>query len=239
MADESREIGQDATLREILKTLVSQAARLRVLLVIIYAVALLTLAALVVVHFVADIPLRLFFIDPVAEFSSPMYVGAVSNLGVVLWGSTASACLFGGWLLWGRQNAAEQSRFLLGSAVVSAILLFDDLFLLHEEVLPERLKIPQPIVFVGYGLLVGWLLWRFRTLILESDFVLLVLAAGFFAGSLLVDLFVTPAEFFIFGDFAGRDLIEDGLKFLGIISWTAYFWRVAIRTLRPMVRSEG
>jgi len=212
-----------------------QLRELRSLLLLIYLPTVGALGLLVVINRVADIPLRLFFIDPVAEFSAPMYVGLVSNFGVVLWGSAASVCLFGGWLLLKNPRTRSRAWFLVVSGLISAVLMFDDLYLLHEEVLPERLHIPQPLVFVAYGgLIVGFLI-GFRRLILASDFALLLLAFGFFGASILVDVFVTTEEFFIFGDFAGRHLIEDGLKLLGIVVWTAYFWRVSIRTVRSSI----
>ena len=80
--------------------------------------------------------------------------------------------------------------------------------------------------------MVGWFLARFRRIVERTDFVFLVLAGLFFAGSLLVDVFVTEEEFFLFGDFAGRDLTEDGLKLFGIVSWTVYLWRTALATVR-------
>lgn len=80
---------------------------------------------------------------------------------------------------------------------------------------------------------VGFVL--FRRMILGSEFALLLLAVGFFAGPVFVDLFVTPEEFFIFGDLAGGFLSEDGLKLLGVAASAAYFWRVAMQTVRSSV----
>ncbi len=205
-------------------------------LALIYIPTVVGLGLLVVVNLVADdVPLRLFFIDPVSEFSAPMYVGLVSNFGVVLWGSAASVCLFGAWLLRQKPDARPQAMFLAASGLISALLMFDDLYLLHEEVFPERLHIPQPLVLTAYGVLLVVNFVRFRRMVLESDFALLLLASGFFAASVAVDLFVTPEEFFLFDDFSGRHLVEDGLKLLGIVGWTAYFWRLSTQTVRSSV----
>jgi hypothetical protein len=114
--------------------------------------------------------------------------------------------------------------------------MFDDLYLLHEEVLPDHLHVPQKLVFAIYGGLVLVFLFRFRRMILDTDFVLLVAAFGFFALSVLVDLFVTPEEFTVFG-LPGRHLIEDGLKLLGIATWATYFVRTSIQKIGPLIRT--
>lgn len=213
-----------------------QLSELRPLLLLLYVPTLLGIGVLVVVDLVADIPLRLFFIDPVAEFAAPMYVGLVSNFGVALWVSTASVCLFGAWLLHRDLRTLPEAQFLLGAGLISAVLGFDDLYLMHEEVLPERLHIPEPVVFAAYGALVLGFLFRFRKPILRSEFALLLLAFGFFAFSIFVDVVIPEEEFEIVGDLAGRHLIEDGFKLFGIVSWTAYFWRVAVRMVGGALR---
>ncbi|MDH3539860.1 MAG: hypothetical protein OEP52_07695 [Acidimicrobiia bacterium] len=209
------------------------------LLAVIYVPTMVALGLLVVVNVVTNVPLRSFFIDPVSEFNAPMYIGLVSNFGVVLWASAASVCLFAGWLLLKNDDTRSHGVFLVASGLISGLLMFDDLYLLHEEVLPERLHIPQPLVFAAYGVMVVGYLVRFRRLIMESDFALLFLACGFFAASLLVDVFVTPEEFLLFDDYPGRHLVEDGLKLLGIVGWTAYYWRLPTRMVRSSIGPAG
>lgn len=213
-----------------------QFRELRPLLAAIYLPVLTGIAVLVAVELVADVPLRKFFIDPVAEFNAPAYIGLMSNFGVVLWAFTAAVGLFGGWVLSGHSQSRKQAWFLGGAGLVSALLLFDDLYLLHEEIIPERLLIPQPVVLAVYGLVVLGFLYRFRDSILVSDYALLLLAGVFFAGSVLIDVLVSNEEFSIFGVVSGRHLIEDGLKLLGIVAWSAYFWRVAHQAVVAALR---
>lgn len=228
-------VDRAASPRELWESARGQVTRLRGLLLVAYGLAVLGLVGLVVVNVIADVPLRLFFTDPVAEFSAPMYVGLISNLGIVLWASAASVCLLGAWLLRLDPARKEQTRFLAAAGLVSSVLLFDDLYLLHEEILPERLHIPQPIVLAAYVVLVAWFLFRFRSLIEGTDFVLLVLAGVFFAGSVLIDVIFPDGEFSIVDDLPGRDLVEDGPKLLGIVSWTIYMWRTATQLVRTKV----
>ncbi len=218
---------------EELPALTRQFHALKRLALLVYLPTLSMLAALTVISLVADIPLQRFFTDPVSEFGAPMYIGLVSNIGVVLWASGASACLLGALVLWGKPGNREQTRFLLSAALVTGLLTLDDLFLLHEEILPERLGIPEPAVMGLYAILLGWFIVRFRRSILGSDYLLLIAAGTFFAASVLVDLFVDGE--FLLGDLAGRRLIEDGLKLLGIVGWSTYLWRSSMQALGPKV----
>lgn len=214
-----------------------QFAKLWPLMLLIYIPILLGLSALVLVNLKADIPLRIFFIDTVAEFNAPMYIGLLSNFGVLLWCGAASVCLFGGWLTFGCPDKRELTWFLICSGLISALLMFDDLYLLHEEVLPDHMYIPQKWVFVGYGGLVLAFLIRFRQMIVGTDFLLLLIAFGFFSLSVFVDLFVTSEEIFIFGSLPGRHLIEDGFKLFGIVNWSVYFVRTCIQKVSPLTRT--
>lgn len=224
--------GQGASARRIWTALEHQVSRLRWLLLAAYGVTAVGLLGLVVVNVVADVPLRLFFTDPVTEFSAPMYVGLISNFGIVLWGSAASVCLFAAWLLRADAGHGQHAEFLAAAGLLSSVLLFDDLYLLHEEVIPERLHIPQPLVLAAYVVLVAWFMARYRRLIEGSDFVLLLLAGFFFAVSVLIDIVFPEGEILIVGDLPGRDLVEDGPKLLGIVTWTIYMWRTATQLAR-------
>ncbi|MDA7903319.1 hypothetical protein N9B31_06610 [Mariniblastus sp.] len=215
-----------------------QLRRLVPVLCLVYVPILILLAALVAIYLVTDIPLRWFFIDPVAEFNSPMYIGSVSNLGVLLWGAAASVCIFGGWLAFNCKNQHETAWFLLCAGLVSMVLMLDDLFLLHEEVIEDHLFIPQQFVFAAYGVMVMVLIVRYRKTILESDYMLLFLAFVFFSISVGVDLFVEPEEFVIFGSFPGRHIIEDGFKLLGIASWSVYLVRTCFQKVVPLLRAS-
>ena len=219
-------------------SLMEQLKRLGPFLLLLYLPIVAGLAALVAVYFVADIPLRIFFIDPVAEFNAPMYVGLLSNLGVLLWGAAAAVCLFAGWICFQSSHNRENAWFLASAGLISAILMLDDLYLLHEEVFEERLFMPQKLTFAIYGFMVLALLIRFRNLILDTDFLLLVLAFGFFALSIAIDVFVEEEEFTVFGGIPGRHIIEDGLKLLGIATWSVYFVRTSMQQVAPLIRES-
>ncbi|MDH3604741.1 MAG: hypothetical protein OEU26_34480, partial [Candidatus Tectomicrobia bacterium] len=64
----------------------------------------------------------------------------------------------------------------------------------------------------------------FRTMILNTPYLLLILSFIFFAISIAIDIPDIP--------FYGQHLIEDGCKWLGIVSWATYFIRLCACYLR-------
>jgi hypothetical protein len=160
--------------------------------------------------------------DPAAISGVPVYIGFLSNIGMLFWSATVAVCLFAATFVARSAAASPAGRFLYASGLLTLLLLFDDLFQLHERVFPLSLGVPEPIVFGGYLSVTLLYLVRFRRVILESDYLLLALALGFFGLSVAVDLFTEK----------GLYLWEDGAKFMGIVTWLAYFARVSAQVLR-------
>lgn len=207
----------------------AQARRLWPLVAAVYAPALTGLAVLVAASKATDRPVAYFTRDPAAELGAEVYVGVVSNIGIVLWAATASICLFAAYMV---REQRRLARFLAFSGTITAILLIDDLFLLHEDVIPNQLGIHQGVVLVGYVGMFSLYAVGFVRYIAASDYLLLLVAIGFFGLSLAVDV-VIEEDFTIdvLGrGFQGQHLIEDGAKFLGIVGWATYFTRESARS---------
>ncbi len=159
--------------------------------------------------------------DPlaVAELKGPacckVYDGLVSNLGVILWMACAAICIFSGGLLAAdRQFVAGYGKFLLAAGLFSGFLGFDDLFLVHENVLPA-FGIPQPITYGAYGLLALAYIAASWQLILENRFWMLIGAIALLGSSVTID-------WIFHSDSAWRIIVEDGAKFSGICLWTMF-----------------
>lgn len=166
--------------------------------------------------------------------------GFLSNFGVLLWCATASICAFAAAVL----PTTEPRRvfgFLLSSALLSAYLCFDDLFLIHDDLVERYLGLSETAVFVALGIALVAYFTAFRKQIWRTDFSLLLLALGFFAISLTVDELVIE----LFPSGHGIHFLEDGTKWLGIVSWCSYFVRTSYQLvigprLHPASRaSEG
>ena len=98
------------------------------------------------------VPFDMLLRDTNAEVYDPQghvmfYRGALSNIGILLWWTSTSICAFAAFLL--RTATADLSRKRLGTAflvylsVFTGLLALDDLFMLHEEVLPVRLGVSE------------------------------------------------------------------------------------------------
>ena len=157
--------------------------------------------------------------DPVELTGAHPFTGALSNLGILLWAAAASISFFTAASLRHQRSRDEYVMFFRLGGWLTLLLLFDDLFLLHEWIYPIHLGIDQKITFAGYALLLLLYLLRFRGLILRTDFILLMSAFVFFALSLLFDTIIAPGVIY------GHNLFEDGFKFLGIVSWFGYFMK--------------
>jgi hypothetical protein len=176
-----------------------------------------------------DLNAEMLLKDPAQIAGLPFYAGFFSNIGILLWTFTASV-LFFCWALLkhlGTQTSPD-TTFLFMAGVLSAILCWDDLFLIHEEIIPKVLfpkgswlHIPEHFVYIGYALWGMAFVFLSRTIILsKTRYTLLPVALGLLALSAILDStgissFVKQKDL--------RYLIEDGLKLGGIIVWTTYF----------------
>ncbi|MDX5481695.1 MAG: hypothetical protein LPK07_08415 [Hymenobacteraceae bacterium] len=195
---------------------------------LLYLVPLLCLLIVVFSNLYHGIPFRNLMDEPVLVGDVPYYTGFISNVGVLFWGAAAAVCLFC-WALF-RRFATERSfaNFLLYFGLLSVLLLLDDLLLLHEHIFYNRLGIPEGVTYVIYATLLLTGLLAFRNEILETPFLLLLIAFGFLALSVFIDGIEPFVESYV-GEW--RIFYEDGLKLLGIAGWFGYFSRACFSRL--------
>ncbi len=143
------------------------------------------------------------------------FSGFISSLGILLWCATASICFFTATILYSRRLNTF-FWFLLFTALLSTYLLFDDLFLFHEFV--ESWNIGEELVYIVLGIAIVTYLIVFRTIILKTKFLMLLLALCLLAASVIIDT-IQP-YFWQKGDV--HAFLEDGTKWLGIVSWYSY-----------------
>ena len=180
----------------------------------IWAVLALVLGAAVLARLAYGIPWDHMLGDPAAALQAPFYLGFVSNVGILLWAAAAGVFLFAARVLALAGGDARWRRFLFASGAFGALLALDDLFMLHERVLPDVLGIPQPAVAAAYAVDgLAYLAW-FSPLIAASAWPVLLAAFGLLAASLGMDQL--PVELY------ARALWEDAAKLLGIGAWLSY-----------------
>ena len=147
--------------------------------------------------------------------ASPAY-GLISNVGILALALSSGAAAIGRLAL---PDAPARSRLLLWIAVLTLVLVVDDLLLLHEAAAFAPLA--GVLTTAAYGLAFLRFVVRFRDVIVnELDVGLLVLAVGAFGVSAVTDLLVAPTQTSLF--------VEDGAKLLGLAAWSAFGLRTTL-----------
>jgi hypothetical protein len=165
--------------------------------------------------------------DPFVLGNLPFYAGILSNLGILLWCAGAAICFFSYAVLGREASVRNVRRFLFLSALLTILLLADDLFQMHRIFYLKYIHLTTDFVYGVYGLLVLGYLFLFKRQILETEFLLLLLALIFFVMAVIVDVFsILPR---------GNTAASDGLKFFGIVSWFIYFTRTCWKILTGQV----
>ena len=184
---------------------------------------------LLVARFQTATSLRSLVLDPGFAVGAPWYTGAISNLGIMTWSLGVAFACAGAWVAHriGRKSAA---RFLAAGAFATMILLFDDVFRLHSG--PVRWLVGSKAIAQAAVVfpVVVWIV-VFRDDIRRTRSILLLAALGSLAASVFIDVVFNPT-----GDTAL--LLEDGLKFLGILAWAQYF-AITSRDIAASVITSG
>lgn len=210
---------------------------LRNTLIIIYIPSVCVLGLAVLVCRYSGMDLHYLFRDPASTLDSPVYVGIISNIGILLWSACASICFFSWMSLAGPLRDRETSRFLLAAAILTSVLCLDDLFMFHDRIFPNYLHVTErAVLFALVFAFVSFFVY-FWSSIRKTDFVLLFLSMGFFSASAVLDHLIPFVERFL-PLWSQNILFEDGSKLLGIVTWLAYFARISQKQLRSRMGNQ-
>ncbi|MBA5763742.1 hypothetical protein H2O73_15365 [Vibrio sp. 404] len=196
----------------------------------LYLPALCILVGAVVVSVKMGVPISVLTQDPLSSTGQHPFTGAISNLGIVLWAFSGSVCIFTYCLLKNSSIDRARNRFILLGAIISCAFLFDDLFMLHEWIFPKLLGLNEKIVLIFYAFLLLYYVVAFRGRILSRDITLLLFFFVGLAISVLIDM--VPDTYFTW-----HYLLEDGPKFLGIVSWFGYQFTTCMVEIRLVQNS--
>ncbi len=188
-------------------------------LLFIYLLATSMLIAIAFVSVVFNISIPTFTRDVTAIANIHPFSGILSNLGIYLWCISASSSFFAAMVLLELKQIKSFS-FLFSSALLSTYLMLDDAFLIHEDLFSRFLGVSEKVIFVILGIVVLVYLKYFIHIILKTKYITLLLAFAFLSLSVVIDSILEPWlwrlghwEFFI----------EDGAKWIGIVSWCIYY----------------
>lgn len=170
------------------------------------------------------VPVQTLFLDPQAIGGAPWYAGVLSSIGILCWTVSTVAAAGGAWVA-AQTDRPSAAAFLRGGAIATAVLLVDDLFLLHSDALPKLFgtpKLANMVLVIAPTL--AWVLSQRREIQRTR---VATLGSAFFALGISV-----VADRFIDGATLGL-VVEDGAKLFGIVAWMLYF----VLTSRDIARS--
>jgi len=150
-------------------------------------------------------------------------VPCAQKIGIVIWCFSAAICLFSFVVLRNDLHNREWSYFFLCSGLITSVLLIDDYFLMHEF-LTRYSQIAEKVILSVYGIVVALYLIRFSKTLLNTEYLLLLIAFGFFGFSIMID----PELVY----FPGGTFAEDGTKLFGIANWCAYHTRACLKQIK-------
>ena len=207
-----------------MRSIYSQFRIITPVILIAYLVSFLALIAVIIISTSKNIALDTLTKDPTETMNAPFYIGAFSNLGILIWSGASVLCFFTAMQIKGVTAFKEDYHFLIVSACITMMLTMDDLFLIHEEVFPKYFNVPENAVILTYINIFIIYLILFRSKILSSEFIILALAFTFIGLAKLSDLIPLPLKKDTF--------LEDSIKLFGIVSWFIYFFRFCRQLLQ-------
>jgi hypothetical protein len=198
--------------------------RLAPSLILIYAPALVLLVVVGAVSRIWGIPQGDFTRDPLQMLHQPVYLGLVSYAGILVWCAAATMGIFAGAVLRGRPGAEVTGRFLLWAGVLTGWVAVDDLFMLHDIVIPQLTHVREQFIYMLYAVIAASFAVRFKEQ-LRQDRMLIFLTVVFAVVSVVMDTGhaiqtivgrpIVPQSY----------LVEDGTKLLAQVGWAGYVGR--------------
>ncbi len=139
---------------------------------------------LLVLTFQRSVSLHLLTADTASLADIPVYIGMLSNLGIVIWGAAFAICVFTTAILWGR---SEWVRFFVGAGALTLVLWLDDMFMIHDRILPD-MGIPEVVYVLFYAVAALAFMVGLRHFLRNTDYALLLIAVGLLGASVVFDV---------------------------------------------------
>lgn len=166
-----------------------------------------------------------FLRDPAVVYKFSPFAGLVSYIGIFATFSTGAICLFAA------SNARDGAPLLGAVGGFSLLIAADDLLMLHEEVFPEWVGIQEHLVLFVYLLIAAGIAVRFRATLFGEPTAGLGFAVALLGASVVLDALTEYSR--------AEVIIEDGLKFLGLMAWAVYWINRSNLAVRAALRPAG
>lgn len=180
--------------------------------------------------------------DPSSITGFPPYIGFISNIGILVWCSSSAISLFSAYILFAAQRNNPFVGFFLWSGLFSALLMIDDLFMLHDSVLYVNFHINENVVYVVYFAMIFLFFRKYHKLMQGTPFLIFAFAIGFFLFSTVIDK--VPGSFDKLGfhvlfDEDLLNILEEGPKLIAIMNWLAYYFITSIQQINLLFNRQS
>ena len=182
-----------------------------------FVVGILVLVVIFFIGRINNIPYEVLTGDPANYYKFHPLSGILSNLGVLIWCATCAICLFAGIKINSVKNNYSNGGFLVYAGILTFLLLIDDFFLLHDHMLRQK------PMYLFYGMALVYFVFKYFNILKEGHSYLFYTSVFFFFLSMAMDSILPSRglEYFI----------EDGFKFLGILSWALFFITTSFKSI--------
>lgn len=181
----------------------------------LHAVGLLVIAFIVVASAAGWSDLYRWTAEPIKLDAAQPYDGLLSSLGILVWASASAICFFTA-LTWPNDGHEGESRLILSGGLVTLVLLLDDLFMGHEEIIPRLFGVSELAGTVCIAAFPLAFLFLFRRKLRAAPWGLLAIGVGY----LVVMSGFDAVEHGI--SIPGHHAWEEGAKFLGLLHWCGF-----------------
>lgn len=167
--------------------------------------------------------------DMAAEAGVDPWWGMLGSMGVLYLIAGAAICAFTAVVLadWDRRGRVGASVFLLATSLFLAVVSLDDLFMVHEEVIPRLLGLPERAVVLAYGVAGVGYVAVFRSRYVGN--------ARLFGAAALLWIVLSVVLDAVTGGGSVETVVEDLAKFAG---FSLLLLTMVVLCL-PLVRGEG
>lgn len=197
----------------------------------IYIIEILSILILVLVILFSiflKIPFDQISANPLVQYKAPLYMGLLNRIGIIFWCGTVFVTLFSYlYLNLLKESSKDMNRFFLSSCLFFGYFLLDELFLLHGVFIPKVIGIHQLIVLIIYAFSAFCFVIYFRLLIIKSGSIFFLAAISLLGGSVIVDIL----SYLKILDIGFRYILDDGLKYLGILTLFIYYLKTSLDSL--------
>lgn len=115
-----------------------------------------------VTHAATGVPTVDLLTDVTAVGGLTPWAGGLSTLGLLGWCAAAVALGIAAWVRRQDGHGGPSARYLAEAAVLVGLVLIDDAYLLHEDVIPRAFGIHEYVVYGVYAVVAAGWGWRWR-----------------------------------------------------------------------------